>query len=123
MHELAICQALVSQLEGIAGPRAARIQQVRLGIGPLSGVEPQLLQFAYPLACAGTRAEGSHLVIEPTQPRVRCRSCGAETTAAPNRLLCGSCGDWRTDLLAGDELLLLRVELETRESKVEAPRV
>src|SRR5271166_6967264 len=123
MHELTICQALISQVEGIAGPRKAWVRRVRVGIGPLSGVEPQLLLTAYPLACAGTRAEGSHLAIERTDVRVRCRSCGAETIAAANRLLCGSCGDWHTDLLAGDELLLLRVELETCEDEVEASHV
>jgi hydrogenase nickel incorporation protein HypA/HybF len=30
----------------------------------------------------------------------------------PNRLVCGACGDWRTDLAAGDEMLLLSVELD-----------
>jgi len=55
--------------------------------------------------------------------RVRCRGCGAETMATANRLVCGACGDWHTDLLAGDELLLLRVELETRQCEVEALRV
>lgn len=123
MHELAICQALVSQVEDIAGQQTAWIRQVRVGIGPLSGIEPRLLESAYPLACAGTRAEGSMLEIEHTDVRVRCRGCGAETMAAPNRLVCGACGDWHTDLLAGDELLLLRVELETRQCEVEAPHV
>ena len=52
MHELAICQAPVSQVEGIASPRSAWVRRVRIGIGPLSGIEPQLLQSAYPLACA-----------------------------------------------------------------------
>jgi hydrogenase nickel incorporation protein HypA/HybF len=123
MHELAVCQALITQVEDIAVQRTAWVQQVRVGVGPLSGIEPQLLESAYPLACAGTRAEGSQLKIEHTDVRVRCRGCGAETTASPNRLVCGACGDWHTDLLAGDELLLLRVELETRHSEVEASRV
>ncbi len=123
MHELTICQVLVSQVEDIAVERTAWVRQVHVGIGPLSGIEPQLLESAYPLACAGTRAEGSLLEIKHTDVRVRCRGCGAETIAAPNRLVCGSCGDWHTDLLAGDELLLLRVELETRQREVEAPRV
>ena len=123
MHELAICQELVSQVEDIAGQQTAWIRQVRVGVGPLSGIEPRLLESAYPLACAGTRAEGSMLEIEHTDVRVRCRGCGAETMAAPNRLVCGACGDWHTDLLAGDELLLLRVELETRQCEVEAPHV
>jgi Zn finger protein HypA/HybF involved in hydrogenase expression len=26
--------------------------------------------------------------------------------------VCGTCGDWHTDLIGGDELMLLRVELE-----------
>ncbi len=59
MHELAICQAVVSQVEDIAGQQTAWVRQVRVGVGPLSGIEPRLLESAYPLACAGTRAEGS----------------------------------------------------------------
>jgi hydrogenase nickel incorporation protein HypA/HybF len=123
MHELAICQALIVQIEDIAGKRPGRVRQVRLGIGPLAGVEPRLLADAYPLVCAGTIAEGSQLEIEETDIRVRCRVCGAETMATPNRLICGTCGDWHTDLLTGDELLLLRIELETREHAVEVADV
>ncbi|HHJ13648.1 MAG TPA: hydrogenase maturation nickel metallochaperone HypA, partial [Gammaproteobacteria bacterium] len=54
MHELSVCQALIDQLRGIAtGHRAHRIARVRLVLGPLSGVEPDLLQRAWPLASAG----------------------------------------------------------------------
>jgi hydrogenase nickel incorporation protein HypA/HybF len=123
MHELAICHALIVQIEDIAGKRPGRVRQVCLGIGPLAGVEPRLLADAYPLVCAGTIAEGSQLEIEQTDIRVRCRVCGAATTATPNRLVCGACGDWHTDLLAGDELLLLRIELETREDAAEVADV
>jgi hydrogenase nickel incorporation protein HypA/HybF len=111
MHELAICQALLEQVEGIARQRSARVNRVRLAVGPLSGVEPGLLERAYPLACAGTSAEGSQLEISDAPVRVRCRTCGAESAASANRLLCGECGDWRTELASGDELLLLNVEL------------
>ena len=123
MHELAICNALISQVEAISLRHSGRVRQVDVGIGPLSGVEPRLLEDAYLLACAGTCAEGSRLAIQQVNIRVRCRSCGAESEAAPNRLLCGQCGDWHTDLLSGDELLLLRVELETREDPLEAAHV
>ena len=123
MHELSICQALIAKVEEIAAARSGQVRKVRLGIGPLSGVEPQLLEDAYPLACAGTCAEGSELEIEPTNIRVRCHSCGAESVAAANRLVCGKCGDWRTELLSGDELLLLQIELETDEDLMEAADV
>ena len=123
MHELAICQALISQVQDVVRARSGRVQSVRVGIGPLSGVEPRLLEDAYPLACAGTCAEGSQLAIEQMNIRVRCRICGAESEAAPNRLLCAACGDWRTELLSGDELMLLRIELETQEEPMESANV
>ena len=85
--------------------------------------EPRLLKHAYPLASAGTCADGSQLATELINVRVRCRACRVESDAAANRLLCGACGDWRTDLLSGDELMLLRVELETQEDAMELANV
>jgi hydrogenase nickel incorporation protein HypA/HybF len=111
MHELAICQALLEQVGTIAREHGASVSRVRLSVGPLSGVEPALLERAYPLACAGTMAEGSELAIELAPVRVRCRSCGVESAASANRLLCANCGDWQTDLTSGDELVLLSVEM------------
>jgi hydrogenase nickel incorporation protein HypA/HybF len=123
MHELSICQALIAKVEGIVRARSGQVRCIRVGIGPLSGVEPRLLEDAYPLACAGTGAEGSQLAIEHMNIRVRCRTCNAESEAMPNRLTCGACGDWHTDLLSGDELLLLQIDLETDDDQVEAQNV
>lgn len=112
MHELSICQALLDQVDGIAREHgASRVERILLLVGPLSGVEPALLQHAYPLAAAGTIAEHARLVIEAAPVRVRCGECGAESDARPNRLLCGSCGGWRTRLISGDEMLLANLEL------------
>ena len=112
MHELSICQSLLDQVERIAQDhRATRVERILLRVGPLSGVEPALLRNAYPLAAAGTIAESADLVIEPAPVRVHCNDCGAETDAAPNRLLCGACGGWQTRLISGDELLLANLEL------------
>jgi len=112
MHELSICQSLLDQVERIAQDhRATRVERILLRVGPLSGVEPALLRNAYPLAAAGTIAESADLVIEAAPVRVHCKDCGAETDAAPNRLLCGACGGWQTRLISGDELLLANLEL------------
>ena len=45
--------------------------------------------------------------IEAADVVVRCRQCGASTPASVNALICGACGDWHTDLVSGDELMLL----------------
>lgn len=112
MHELAICQAIVAQVEEVAAARRAYASSITLCIGPLSGVEPELLRHAYPLASAGTRSATAELHIETAAVRVRCRCCGHESQVAPNRLLCAQCGDWNTQLLSGDELLLTKIEME-----------
>jgi hydrogenase nickel incorporation protein HypA/HybF len=113
MHELAICQALMTQIEIIARDNlATEVSSITLGVGPLSGVEERLLEHAYPVASAGSIAEGAELIIRSTPIRVKCTSCNRESTAEPNRLVCGHCNDWRTELISGDELLLIRLELD-----------
>ena len=42
-----------------------------------------------------------------------CGECGKESEVPANRLVCEHCGDWRTQLLSGDELMLERVVLDT----------
>jgi hydrogenase nickel incorporation protein HypA/HybF len=115
MHELAICQSLIDQVEAIALERKAQsVTAIVLGMGPLSGVEVQLLKNAYPVASAGTIAEDAELVIEHLPIKVKCTQCGSESDALPNKLICKQCGDWRTTLLSGDEMMLMSVELEKR---------
>ena len=117
MHELAVCQGLMGQVEQIARrENAERITRILLSIGPLSGVEATLLKDAFPIAAAGTVAEDADLAIEEQAVRVKCLSCGTESEASANRLLCAACGDYRTQLVSGDEMLLMSVELERRES-------
>lgn len=112
MHELSVCQALIAQVTQIASQHAATgVKTVRVRLGPLSGVEAQLLQEAYPVASADSIAAASTLLIDIAPLRVKCETCGAETEASPNRLLCGKCGDFHTQLISGDEMLLVDVEL------------
>ena len=112
MHELALCQALIAEVEAVARRhRAGRVAGVRLLVGPLSGVEPALLESAFPLAVAGTVVEGAALSIERSPVRVACERCGAQSAALANRLVCAACGDWHTRILTGDELTLASVEL------------
>ena len=113
MHELAICQSLMDQVEDIARERDAHsVISIVVGMGPLAGVEVQLLKNAYPIASAGTVAEDAELVIEMLPIRVKCSQCGSESDALPNKLTCKQCGDWHTTLISGDEMMLMSVELE-----------
>lgn len=117
MHELAVAQALVEQVDAVIRQHGAtEASLIRVRIGPLAGVVPELLASAFPLAAAGTRMEHAELDLVAAPVRVRCQTCGMETEAAINRLICGACGDWHTQVISGDELLLESVELETTPS-------
>jgi hydrogenase nickel incorporation protein HypA/HybF len=112
MHELAVCQALLDEVQRIAREKhAERVAAVRVRVGALAGVEPELLRRAYEVARAGTLAEGAALDIEDAPVRVYCPRCRTESAARVQRLVCGACGEWRTEVVAGDELLLMSVEL------------
>ena len=112
MHEMSICQGLMDQVERIAAEQgASRVDRIVLSIGPLSGVEPVLLRRAYEAACLQTVAENAEFEIETGSIEVECRCCGASGEAEVNRLLCPACGDWKVNLLKGDELLLMRLEV------------
>jgi hydrogenase nickel incorporation protein HypA/HybF len=114
MHELSVCLSLLGQLESIARQHGAdAITRVELEIGPLSGVEAELLRNAYPIAVAGTLAEHAELVIDEGELIVECTSCGARSPATPNRLVCEACNDYRTRVVSGADMLLKRVELKT----------
>ena len=112
MHELSVCYAMLDEVERIALENcASRVTRIIVKIGPLSGVESDLLRRAYPLAAAGTIAQRAELEIERADIIIRCSECGVESHAAPNRLLCASCGGFQTRVVSGDEMILQRVEL------------
>jgi len=109
---MTICQGLIDQVQRIAKEQgASRVDNIVLSIGPLSGIEPQLLSRSFEIARLETIAEDAELEIETGPVVVECRSCGASGEARINRLVCPSCGDWQVNLKRGDELLLLRLEI------------
>ena len=114
MHELSVCLSLLREVERIAREHnAGRVTKISVTVGPLSGVEPPLLENAFPIAAAGTVASAATLHLDFMPVRVTCGECGKESEVPANRLVCEHCGDWRTQLLSGDELMLERVVLDT----------
>jgi hydrogenase nickel incorporation protein HypA/HybF len=112
MHELAVCQGLIRQVEKIAlDEGASAVDIIVLSVGLLSGVEPPLLDRAFDIARMGSVAENAELEIQTGPIVVECRLCGGSGEARANRLLCPACGYWRVRVTTGEELLLLRLEL------------
>ena len=117
MHELSIVRALLRQIEAVAAANGATtVGRAIVQIGPLSGVDQGLLASAFEAFRGCGLTAGTELVFESLAVTVRCRDCGEKSNVTPNRLLCGSCGGYRTTVLSGDELLLRSVELTPHNS-------
>nr|VFK61448.1 MAG: hydrogenase nickel incorporation protein HypA/HybF [Candidatus Kentron sp. TUN]VFK61844.1 MAG: hydrogenase nickel incorporation protein HypA/HybF [Candidatus Kentron sp. TUN]VFK70372.1 MAG: hydrogenase nickel incorporation protein HypA/HybF [Candidatus Kentron sp. TUN] len=113
MHEFSLCQALVRQIESIAKDHNTQaVRRIVLQIGPLSGAEIPLIEQAFPLVAAGTLAQDALLTIESAPVIVRCRMCGFTNETQPNQLSCAACGDLGTELISGDRMTLMQLEME-----------
>ena len=87
MHELAVAQALVDQVDAVIDQhQASSATAIRVRIGPLAGVVPELLASAFPLAASGRRMQHAALEFAHAPIRVHCQRCGAETDAASRSL-------------------------------------
>jgi len=78
-----------------------------------SGVARDALLFSWDLACDDTPVEGARLVIEESPIVVRCDPCGEDRTLGTEwRLACPECGEPTPQLLAGNELEVVALEIE-----------
>ncbi len=114
MHELSVCQALLIQVEDLARKKAAAsVERITVECGPLSGVEPILLKDAFAIMRLGGIAAAAELSIVSPRVSIECRECGRRNETRPNRLVCAACGGFRTRVIAGDELRLRSIEMQT----------
>jgi hydrogenase nickel incorporation protein HypA/HybF len=111
VHEYSIVQSLMAHVEAHARQhRALAVRRVVVRIGELSGVEPGLLQTAYDLVKEHGLCAEAPLDVSTVEARWECRQCG-RPVARGLILKCEACGA-PARLVAGDEIMLDRIELE-----------
>jgi hydrogenase nickel incorporation protein HypA/HybF len=123
MHELAVCQSLLRQVDEVARDHGSTVvTRVLVTIGPLSGIEAPLLDRAFAIARMNTVAQTAKLEIEKSAVIVWCSACAKASTVPPNRLLCSQCRTWKVSLKSGNELFLKRVDLSDAEAPLRRQR-
>jgi hydrogenase nickel incorporation protein HypA/HybF len=111
MHEYAIVQALLSQVEEQARRHgASAIHRLHVSIGELSGVEVDLLRTAYDVFRERTLCENAPLSIAAVKARWACPRCDRDVSPGA-WLRCSECGA-PARLATGDEIVLDRIEME-----------
>jgi hydrogenase nickel incorporation protein HypA/HybF len=114
MHEMGLVVEIRRLAhEAVAGRGPGRLEKVRIAVGELSAVEPDLLEFAWEAVVAGTEDAGAKLEVDYRPARQVCRVCGEIAGRAPGSWLrlCPRCGGILT-VLGGDDLDVLKVVFE-----------
>lgn len=111
MHEYSIVQALLARVEReCLSHHAIRVHRLHVRIGSLSGVEPDLLASAFAAFKERTYCESAELSIERVAERWACPSCDG-VREPRSSLVCMRCA-LPLRLVAGDEIVLQRIEME-----------
>lgn len=113
MHELGVLRAVVAAVERAAAEAGApAVEAVGLRVGARSGVVPDALVGAWPVATAGTRLAGARLDLDLVPAAVWCRGCAARHEVdAGYALVCPACGTPSGDLVQGRELAVAWADL------------
>jgi hydrogenase nickel incorporation protein HypA/HybF len=117
MHEASLVRSLLKQANQLAVAHgAARINAIRVQIGPLAGVEPLLFNDAFRHLAPATIAAQAVLQIDIVPLKARCANCEQAFTAIELRFDCPACGSQRIEVTAGDGVILESVTLEVGNS-------
>ena len=119
MHETSVVHSLIELIrESLAGGDVARVARVRVNVGPLSGIEPAALRFAWAAVSPDALGPAAELDLATGPVIAWCRACDAEREiASVQNVACPACGAPTPDLLTGRELELESIELSTSEEQ------
>jgi hydrogenase nickel incorporation protein HypA/HybF len=100
-----------------------RLERVRVRVGELSAVEPELLRYAWQAVVGGGIDAVATLEIEWCPARQRCSACGTEVARAPGAWheRCPRCGR-ALSVEGGQELELVELAYVPQPALEEVPR-
>lgn len=114
MHEFSLMESVLRNVEDSARQaKATRVSEIRLVIGEMREVVPEALEFAFEALSADTLCDGAELKMTTVKPRSRCLQCDQQFEHDRFHWACPSCDSLATELMAGKELYIDAIEVET----------
>lgn len=114
MHELSIATSLYEQVKRHTPPKA-RVNSLRLRIGPMQGIEPDSLRFGWEAVWKEDHPTNSapvpELVLEMLPWQLTCPQCARKWESAELYVAC-ECGCATPAVDGGSELQLVSIEVE-----------
>lgn len=121
MHEYSLVQSLLNQVEQLRSDHnGVLVEVVTVEIGPLSGVEPQLITSAFEQLAPQQFSMMPRLEIRLVDLSIRCRACDVESSLTDISFKCPKCSSSRVKIISGDQFRLIDVRLQVHDSSCEA---
>lgn len=113
MHEISICESIVSVIEQQAMAQSFhKVNMVRLEIGPLAGVELEALRFSFDVVTRGGIAEHARLEVIELSVNGWCMPCARPVPVKERFDACPECGSYQIEITGGDELRIKDLEVD-----------
>jgi hydrogenase nickel incorporation protein HypA/HybF len=117
MHEESLIRSLLKQVEELANShQAVSVSCIEVEVGPLSGVEPELLRSAFSRLQPSVFRQPAELCVHETGLIVQCLDCRTESQIRNFRFFCPACRSSSLQILKGDEFRLLNVTLQVEDT-------
>ena len=113
MHEYSIVQSLIDLAEENAKKNnAKKVTKLEIKVGVLSGVEIPLLETAFNTFKEDTICSDAEFIIISQPVVIKCRNCGKENELKKNEYTCPECKSQNLEVLDGEDMYLMSLELD-----------
>ncbi|MFH1453739.1 MAG: hydrogenase maturation nickel metallochaperone HypA [Armatimonadota bacterium] len=114
MHELSITQNILDIALGNLPDNNAKITEILLKVGEFTYVDPECVKFYFEQISKDTPAEGAVIKYEKVSIKIKCKSCGKESSLSKENMVfaCPECSSKDVELTSGRELFIDSIEVE-----------
>jgi len=113
MHEMAICESIISVIEQQAVAQSFnKVNMVRLEVGAMAGVELEALRFSFDVVTRGSIADGAKLDVIELPVTGWCMPCARAISVRERYDACPDCGSYQIQITGGEELRIKEMEVD-----------
>jgi hydrogenase nickel incorporation protein HypA/HybF len=111
MHEFSIIKNIIDIVDDtIKENGLTKVTRVKLLIGKMRQIVPEVMQFAFEEATKGTLLENSDLEMEFRPIIMKCNTCSGEFEVHDNLYFCEKCKCADLSIINGQELIIKSIE-------------
>jgi len=113
VHELHITESLLkTALEQARAANASKVLRLNIALGDGSGYTEDSIRFYFDMLRKDSLAAEADITFRHIGTQMRCRDCGATSSAQDPTWVCPQCHSMRGELLCGGECYLESIEVE-----------